>query len=261
MSAAILVVEHEPRYADRMKEALAGHPIELHFAADGEEALRIVDQRSPRLIVLSSVIPKISTADLIRQIKSRSAGSEAAILITVSGYTGKNPKSDAMRLGADDIVPKPFADSVFSDKVQQLLALHAGPKLTSSEIFGDVLNDSIKPAEPHRPFKKAAQPNIDELLEQTLSGIRTPGGVRKKTEGESAPPAPKRPTSSGIDRRVQDTLSGLEKSVHARQPVHRINPGDSAPPPVEEKVMVSVPVLQPIETIKEQPEDESPDRF
>ena len=263
MSAAILVVEHEPRYADRMKEALAGHPIELHFAADGEEALRIVDQRSPRLIILSSVIPKISTADLIRQIKSRSAGSDAAILITVSGYTGKNPKSDAMRLGADDIVPKPFADSVFSEKVQQLLALHAGPKLTSNEIFGDLLTDSSKPSEPHRPFKRPAQQNIDELLEQTLSGIRSPGGVRKKAEGEPSGAVPKRPTASGIDRRVQDTLSGLEKSVHARQPTHRAYPGDSAPPPpaLEEKVMVSVPVLRPIETIKEQPADDSPDRF
>lgn len=263
MSAAILIVEHEPRYADRMKEALAGHPVDLHFARDGEEALHIVDQHSPQLIILSSVIPKISTADLIRQIKSRSAGPGASILITVSGYTGKNPKADAMRLGADDIVPKPFADSVFAEKVQQLIALQAGPKLTSSEIFGDVLNDSIKPAEPHRPFKKAAQPNIDELLEQTLSGIRTPGGVRKKTEGEPPAAAPKRPTSSGIDRRVQDTLSGLEKSVHARQPVHRTNPGDSAPPPppIDEKVMVSVPVLQPIDTIKEQPDDASPDRF
>src|SRR5688572_20803124 len=69
MSENILVVEYEPRYTDRVRQALAGQPFTPLFAKDGDEALRALDSAAPRLIVLSSVIPKISTADLVRAIR------------------------------------------------------------------------------------------------------------------------------------------------------------------------------------------------
>ena len=68
MSENILVVEYEPRYTDRVKQALAGQPFTTTFARDGEEAMKALDAE-PRLIVLSSVVPKISTTELIRAIR------------------------------------------------------------------------------------------------------------------------------------------------------------------------------------------------
>src|SRR5688572_17319050 len=101
MSESILVVEYEPRYTDRVLQALAGS--------------------APRLIVLSSIIPKINTTDLIRAIRDRFPLSDAPILLTVSGYTGKDRRQDAMRVGATDILPKPYTESEFLGKVQQLM--------------------------------------------------------------------------------------------------------------------------------------------
>src|SRR4029078_10515558 len=139
MSQNILVVEYEPRYADRVRAALNGQPFHAEYAKDGEEAMRSLDTHEPKLIVLSSVVPKISAPDLIRIIRGRNALQKTPILLTVSGYTGSAPKQDAARIGASDILPKPYFESEFLGKVQQLLGVG---QMTSREIFGDVLDDS-----------------------------------------------------------------------------------------------------------------------
>src|SRR5712691_3999153 len=98
MPENILVVEYEPRYADRVRLALSGQPIHAEYAKDGEEAMRALDAYEPKLIVLSSVVPKISAPDLIRIIRNRATLQKTPILLTVSGYTGSAPKQDAVRM-------------------------------------------------------------------------------------------------------------------------------------------------------------------
>ena len=140
MSENILVVEYEPRYTDRVRQALVGQPFTPTFAKDGEEAIKALEGEHPRLIVLSSVVPKVSTTELIRAIRGRKPLQETPILLTVSGYNGKSPKTDAQRVGASDILPKPYSETEFLGKVQQMLGIRgdapaAGSQLTSNEIF------------------------------------------------------------------------------------------------------------------------------
>src|SRR5882762_1668156 len=123
MPENILVVEYEPRYTDRVKQALAGQPFEAWFAKDGDEALKVIDATKPKLIVLSSVVPRVSTSDLIRSIRGREASQRTPILLTVSGYRGESPRADAVRLGASDILPKPYSETEFLGKVQQMLGV------------------------------------------------------------------------------------------------------------------------------------------
>src|ERR1043166_704881 len=131
MPENILVVEYEPRYTDRVRQALAGQPFAPSFAKDGEEALKAIENTpQPKLIVLSSVVPKVSASDLIRAIRNQKAMQDTPILLTVSGYNGKSPKADAQRLGASDILPKPYSETEFLGKVQQMLGISAGATLT-----------------------------------------------------------------------------------------------------------------------------------
>jgi TonB family protein len=233
MSENILVVEYEPRYTDRVRQALEGQPFTTVFARDGEEAIRALDGPQPRLIVLSSVVPKVSTTELIRAIRARKTLQETPILLTVSGYNGKSPKADAQRVGASDILPKPYAEAEFLGKVQQLLGLPsspviAGEQLTSNEIFGDLLQEEA-------PVKKATQSramgDVDKMLADTLSGVMP---QKKKDGGTSTVTSQaerQRTANSEVDKMLSDTLSGLEKG--GRKPTSAGNvPRPAVPTPV-----------------------------
>ncbi len=226
MPENILVVEYEPRYADRVRQALTGQPITARFAKDGEEAMRALDNYEPKLIVLSSVVPKVSAPELIRAIRGRNALQQTPILLTVSGYTGSSPKQDAVRMGASDILPKPYSESEFLGKVQQMLGVG---QLTSSQIFGDLLHDETvhdavsTPGEAKKPMNPKT--DVDKMLEETLAGVMGKT-VPKKTA----------PGTSELDKRLQDTLSGLEKSAR------RTSPGTT---PVPKPVPAPVPAPAP----------------
>jgi len=209
MAENILVVEYEPRYTDRVRQALAGQPFIPAFARDGEEAIRALDDQLPKLIVLSSVVPKISTAELIRAIRGRKPLQDTPILLTVSGYTGKSPKLDAQRLGASDILPKPYSESEFLGKIQQMLGVRGDVtgktwapeldpefavrttslsgvpegQLTSNEIFGDLLDDD-RPASPGAKKNMKPKDDLDKMLADTLAGVMP---VSRKTKEQPLP--------------------------------------------------------------------------
>lgn len=296
MSENILVVEYEPRYTDRVKQALAGQPFTTTFARDGEEAMKALESE-PRLIVLSSVVPKISTTELIRAIRGRKLLQETPILLTVSGYNGKSPKQDAQRVGASDILPKPYSETEFLGKVQQMLGIRGDmpaledftrqtPQvgLTSTEIFGDILEDD-KPTAVKKPGASRTG-DVDKMISDTLAGMMP--SRRKESAPQPAAPAPAAPappaaTQSGaqakprtqpgtgtsdLDKRLHDTLSGLEKSARKNtSPGTTPRPADPVPPPappaaaapaprfntekmkayVPDRVPVSQPVFTPSE--------------
>jgi TonB family protein len=275
MSESILVVEYEPRYTERVRQALTGQSYEATFAKDGEEALSALSQREPQLIVLSSIIPKISTSELIRRIRANAQFQNTPILITVSGYNGKNPKSDAIRLGANDILPKPYSEGEFLSKIRQL-SVPAGEgdastaqtvqmqipkaspgKLTSDDIFGDLLDDG---SAQKKKQVRAGDSSIDDLLSKTLSGIQSP--ARKPADSSAAPAAAaaqaaaaakaaeaKKRSSNELDKLLEDTLSGLEKSrprtPTGEQPIPRPAAAPAAKAPAAAPVVAPAPAPKP----------------
>src|SRR5881394_1294474 len=171
MPENILVVEYEPRYTDRVRQALAGQPFDTSFAKDGEEALRALESSRPKLIVLSSVVPKIAAADLIRAIRNQTTMQDTPILLTVSGYNGKSPKSDAQKMGASDILPKPYSESEFLGKVQSMLGIRGdgnAKQFTSNEIFGELLEDDKAPTPGAKKNMAKQSDDLDKMLADTL---------------------------------------------------------------------------------------------
>ncbi len=215
MAEQILVVEYEPRYIDRIRQAVSSHPVTPIFARDGEEALKALDTASPRLIVLSSILPRISTGDLIRQIRNRPAAAATPILVTISGYNGKTPKADAVRLGASDLLPKPYSETEFFGKVQEMLGLDRGGSGWTSADIGEELDRQLKVAAGQQAVSAAKKKSrstfedVDKMVADTLAGVRIPL-TRKPATDE---PVETKPGSQlvDLDKLLEDTLSGLEK--------------------------------------------------
>jgi CheY-like chemotaxis protein len=237
MSENILVVEYEPRYTDRVRQALVGQPFTPTFAKDGEEAIRALEGEQPRLIVLSSVVPKVSTTELIRAIRGRKPLQETPILLTVSGYNGKSPKADAQRVGASDILPKPYSETEFLGKVQQMLGIRGDTPIGKDA--ADLERDLRRP---RRRRQAGARKDVDlesnrrRRQDARRHALRHDAAERKDTSsaptqpGAQAVPQPaarkppaqppqgvskrtKPSTTGDLDKMLSDTLSGLEKNA------------------------------------------------
>ena len=105
----LLLIEYEPRYLDRIRGFLLTQPdVELSTARDGEEGLEAYRRLRPDLVLVSSVLPKMRTPDVIKGMQA--LGATPPIVLMMSGYKGRNKRADAQRVGATSILEKPFSE-------------------------------------------------------------------------------------------------------------------------------------------------------
>jgi two-component system, OmpR family, KDP operon response regulator KdpE len=109
MSAAaplrVLVVDDEPAIRRFLRTSFKAEGYDIVEEETGEAALAEIRRRSPDLIMLDLGLPGVGGLDVIRQV--RGAGSVVPIIVLTS-RTDEAGKVEALDLGADDYVTKPF---------------------------------------------------------------------------------------------------------------------------------------------------------
>ncbi len=107
MSAAplkILVVDDEPPIRKLLRMGLTTQGYEILEAANGKVALDLLAQE-PDLIILDLGLPDIEGVELLRTIRARN---ERVPIVVLSSRGDEAGKVQALDLGADDYVTKPF---------------------------------------------------------------------------------------------------------------------------------------------------------
>ena len=107
MSAApprVLVVDDEPPIRKLLRMGLSVHGYHVIEATNGKNALELLG-KSPDIIILDLGLPDIQGHDLLRMIRGRN---EAVPVIVLSSRGDEAGKVQALDLGADDYVTKPF---------------------------------------------------------------------------------------------------------------------------------------------------------
>ena len=107
MSAApprVLVVDDEPPIRKLLRMGLSAHGYQVTEATNGKNALELLG-KSPDIIILDLGLPDIQGHDLLRMIRGRD---EAVPVIVLSSRGDEAGKVQALDLGADDYVTKPF---------------------------------------------------------------------------------------------------------------------------------------------------------
>jgi len=101
----ILVVDDEHLIRWSLEQNLKKQGYEVVTAGTGEDALRLVREEQPDLVLLDIQLPGISGIDVLEKIKDHD---EDIIVIMVTANSGLENAVRAMRLGAYDYVNKPF---------------------------------------------------------------------------------------------------------------------------------------------------------
>lgn len=101
----LLVVDDEHLIRWSLEQNLKKQGYEVVTAGSGEDALRLVREEQPDLVLLDIQLPGISGIDVLEKIKDHD---EDIIVIMVTANSGLENAVSAMRLGAYDYISKPF---------------------------------------------------------------------------------------------------------------------------------------------------------
>jgi twitching motility two-component system response regulator PilH len=120
MTKRILLVDDSPAHLQLMQAALEGRGYTLLTALDGDDALAMVQEHHPDLILLDVVLPKKNGYQVCRQLK---AGPETKSIpvIMVTSKTQEFDRYWGLKQGADGYIMKPFDPSQLLAEVQSRL--------------------------------------------------------------------------------------------------------------------------------------------
>lgn len=140
MKPSILVVEDEPALAELLRYNLESQGFEVRHGGDGDEALLLVSERQPDLIVLDWMLPSISGIEVCRQLRRKSETRGIPIIL----LTARSEETDRVRgleSGADDYVTKPFSPGELIARIRAVLR-RSRPALSEETLnFADLSMD------------------------------------------------------------------------------------------------------------------------
>jgi predicted Zn finger-like uncharacterized protein len=121
-AALVLIVDDSKYFRELIAEVLK--PLQLCFlmAGDGDEALRIIRQQRPALVILDLNLPGMNGYELIRQVRVESALQNLRLLAMSGVYRKEADAAEVQAAGADDFVSKSFKPEQLQVRVRKLLA-------------------------------------------------------------------------------------------------------------------------------------------
>lgn len=104
----VLVVEDEAAQREVLTYNLEAEGFRVTRAENGEEALVLIDEESPDIIVLDWMLPNVSGIEVCRQIKTRPE-TRSVPIIMLSARSEEVDRVRGLETGADDYVVKPYS--------------------------------------------------------------------------------------------------------------------------------------------------------
>jgi DNA-binding response OmpR family regulator len=135
----ILVVDDEPEIRTLVERTLTAHGFEVDTAPDGEEALARVAARTPALVLLDAMLPRIHGFEVARRLRADPRTRGVPVVMMTAIYRGWRFAQDAREAyGAEDYIEKPFRLDDLVKRVESVLEATAtrGPAKPSG---GDLM--------------------------------------------------------------------------------------------------------------------------
>lgn len=110
----ILIVEDEKSIRNFFRTILEANHYDVMTADTGEEAYSLITSRCPDLVLLDLGLPDMDGMNILRRLREWSA----MPVIVVSARTHEGDKVEALDLGADDYITKPFGTSEMLARVR-----------------------------------------------------------------------------------------------------------------------------------------------
>jgi len=120
MSAHLFIAEDETSIVSLLKYNLEKEGHKISSSENGEEALKLIKEKIPDLILMDWMLPDLSGVEICKQLKKNKKFSDIPIIM----LTAKGEEEDKLKAfdtGADDYVTKPFSQKELNARIKSLL--------------------------------------------------------------------------------------------------------------------------------------------
>jgi two-component system KDP operon response regulator KdpE len=127
----ILVVDDEPQITRVLKTTLSSQGYGVRTASDGDEAVQLMKEWTPDLVITDLRMPNLGGLELCRYVRAKSR--IPVIVLSVKGE--ERIKVEALDAGADDYVTKPFSVNELLARVRAALRRAAAPEQSQNPVI------------------------------------------------------------------------------------------------------------------------------
>ena len=129
----VLLADANEEFRGLLRNAIerSGEFTVVGSAGDGMEAVRLIGQYRPELVVMDVVLPGLDGLGVLKQLKDRG---DAAKVIMLSAFCGDRVVAEAMELGASYFLPKPFETEALLDRMHSVFGQPAAPESGSGTL-------------------------------------------------------------------------------------------------------------------------------
>lgn len=142
MKPYILIAEDELAVCELLRYNLEREDYEVAVANDGEEALMLIEEKTPDLVLLDWMLPKVAGIEVCRRLRARPQTQNVPIIM----LTARDEETDRIRgldTGADDYVTKPFSITELTARIRAVMR-RIRPGLSDDVlIVGDIAMDRV----------------------------------------------------------------------------------------------------------------------
>lgn len=125
--ARIIMAEDDEIVGEVASEALIGAGHAVGLLNNGADALRVIRQRRPDLVILDCNMPEISGVLVLRKMRDMPELADMPVMM-LTGRQSARDSEIAYFAGADDYMTKPFDPDELVFRVEELLKRKAAPR-------------------------------------------------------------------------------------------------------------------------------------
>jgi two-component system phosphate regulon response regulator PhoB len=142
MRIHVLIAEDELAVCELLRYNLEREGYHVSVANDGEEALLIIEENAPDLLLLDWMLPEVPGIEVCRRVRSRVATKNMPIIM----LTARAEETDRIRgldTGADDYITKPFSTVELMARIRAVLRRIRPGLADDTIIVGDITMDRV----------------------------------------------------------------------------------------------------------------------
>lgn len=152
--ATLLIVDDEPQVRKLLETLLHHEGYQTVSASSGEEALQVVAQQAPDLILLDIMMPGMDGYEVASQLKSDDVTAGIPIIM-LSALSDPGARVSGLESGAEEFISKPIERIELSLRVRNLL------RLTAHGERADNLRQALQPDVDRRDLESALRQAVE----------------------------------------------------------------------------------------------------